>query len=299
MVSVSDEGGVSKVLLGLERPNRAIVIKDKWMAAIEGRSVTLYCIHEQHLMLKDFDSVGMGNRLVVVELSHLSYKGRDYLLVFGNEKEDVKPKFKCIVYELNENKLRFIKKATLFGRETHKPMIMFDNYPGSEFPEEQFCLVVGGFEDYEQQHYNFSALQVHLHLLLEEWLDYPPHLTREVPFAQKHTITSGKALKVSSDIINDQCWLLFCTDYQTVSKVYLEFGQHHDELYQLQTVQMQTRTLGIRDEKQGRILPIHYSSNSLYLLHVPEAHPEAKQQIPYRIYWCGRDMEAIRSRPLT
>ena len=92
------------------------MIGDKLLAAIEGRSVTLYCIHEGRLMLKDFDSVGMGNRMVVVELTHLRYKGKEYLLIFGNEKEDIKPCFKCIVYELSENKLRFIKKAKIFGR---------------------------------------------------------------------------------------------------------------------------------------------------------------------------------------
>ena len=86
------------------------------MAAVEGRSVTLYCIHELNLILKDFDSVTMGNRLMIVEISHLCYKDRDYLLVFGNEKENLKPNFKCLVYQINKNKLRFIKKATLFSR---------------------------------------------------------------------------------------------------------------------------------------------------------------------------------------
>jgi len=44
--------------------------------------------------------VGIGNQFVLVELQHLRYKNKDYLLFFGNEKEDIKPYFKCLVYEL-------------------------------------------------------------------------------------------------------------------------------------------------------------------------------------------------------
>jgi hypothetical protein len=47
---------------------------------------------------------------------------------------------------------------------------MFDRYPGKEFTDEMFCLVLGGFSDYELQNYNFAALQIHLHLLIEEWI---------------------------------------------------------------------------------------------------------------------------------
>lgn len=35
-------------------------------------------------MLKDYDSIGIGNRLILVDLCHLKYKNKDYLLVFGN-----------------------------------------------------------------------------------------------------------------------------------------------------------------------------------------------------------------------
>lgn len=82
--------------------------------AVEKKCITLYRIHDENLILKDFDSVGIGNKMVLVELQHLKYKGKDYLLVFGNEKEEIKPYFKCLVYELSEEKLKFIKKASLF-----------------------------------------------------------------------------------------------------------------------------------------------------------------------------------------
>lgn len=49
-------------------------------------------------MVKDFDAIGIGNRLILVDIYHINYKKKDYLLVFGNEKEDIKPFFKCLVY---------------------------------------------------------------------------------------------------------------------------------------------------------------------------------------------------------
>jgi hypothetical protein len=42
------------------------------------------------------------------------YQGKDYLLLLGNEKEGVKPFLKCLVYLLEDDKLKFIKKASLF-----------------------------------------------------------------------------------------------------------------------------------------------------------------------------------------
>lgn len=112
-------------MLGLDRPSKVIIINNQLVAAVERKCITLYHIHDEHLMLKDFDSVGIGNKLIVVELCHVCYKNRDYLLVFGNEREDVKPYFKCLVYEITNQKLLFIKKANLFARETHKPIVLF------------------------------------------------------------------------------------------------------------------------------------------------------------------------------
>lgn len=98
--------------------------------AVEKKCIILYRIHNESLIIKDFDSIGIGNKMILTDLQHLKYKSKDYLLVFGNEKEDVKPYFKCLVYELTEEKLKFIKKASLFEREHYKPIIMFDHYPG-------------------------------------------------------------------------------------------------------------------------------------------------------------------------
>jgi hypothetical protein len=174
---------------------------------------------------------------------------------------------------------------------------MFDHYPGKEFPDEQYCLILGGFSDYEQENYNFAALQVHLHLLVEEWVEYPTKLTREVPFNNKHTITAGKGLKISHDISRDDFWLLFCTEYQTITKMNLTFG-HHDDEFLIEKMNFDTKVLKIRDESTGLFDPIHYSENTIYLLKALESCLEAKQQIPYRIYWCSKSMNKVYSRPL-
>jgi hypothetical protein len=74
------------------------VINNKHLIAVEKKCITVYRIHNEHLIIKDFDSIGIGSKLLLTDLQHLKYKGKDYLLVFGNEKEDVKTFFKCLVY---------------------------------------------------------------------------------------------------------------------------------------------------------------------------------------------------------
>lgn len=64
-------------------------------------------------MVKDFDSIGIGNRMVLVDAQHVEYKDRDFLLFFGNEKDDLQPYFKCIIYEVIGSKLKYIKKVVL------------------------------------------------------------------------------------------------------------------------------------------------------------------------------------------
>lgn len=71
-------------------------------------------------------------------------------------------------------------------------------------------------------------------------------MTKEIIFNSKHTITSGKAIKINSDISRDEFWLLFCTEYQTITKLDLNFGQHDDE-FLLQSLDLESKTLKIRD----------------------------------------------------
>jgi hypothetical protein len=66
---------------------------------------------------------------------------------------------------------------------------------------------------------------------VEEWLEYTSKLTNTITFKQKHTITAGKAVKITTDIISDECWLLFGTEYQCVSKLYIKFGQLNAEQF--------------------------------------------------------------------
>ncbi len=35
-------------------------------------------------MVKDFDAIRVGNRFIIVELQYVNYKGKDYLIIFGN-----------------------------------------------------------------------------------------------------------------------------------------------------------------------------------------------------------------------
>lgn len=82
----------------MDQPNKILVINNSHVVAVEKKCITLYKIQGDQLMVKDFDAIGIGNRLILVDIYHITYKKKDYLLVFGNEKEDIKPYFKCLVY---------------------------------------------------------------------------------------------------------------------------------------------------------------------------------------------------------
>lgn len=107
------------------------------------------------------------------------------------------------MYEIVGSKIKYIKKVIIRAGEIYKPLIIFDNYPGAEFRNEKYCLILGGFEDYEHQTYIFGALQIHMHLLVEEFVEYTSKLTKIVNFRQKHIITAGKAVKITHNIISN------------------------------------------------------------------------------------------------
>ena len=87
--------------------------------------------------------------------------------------------------------------------------------------------------------------------MIEEWIEYPLKLTNEILFSKKHTLTSGKGLKITKDISRDEFWLLFCTEYQTITKMDLTFG-HHDDEFSIESLDFDTKTLKIRDESSGQ-----------------------------------------------
>jgi hypothetical protein len=60
-------------------------------------------------------------------------------------------------------------------------------------------------------------------------------------------------MKVSTDMISDECWMLFCTEYQTVTKMYIKFGHQNDELFLIQSLEVNTKKLNIRDERSGAV----------------------------------------------
>lgn len=132
--------------------------------------MTLYQIDNEEIHLKDFDSVSLEKKLNVVEMKHICYQRKNYLLIFGNEKEKKEDFLKCMVYEIRDQKFIFIKKAILWQGEIYSPTILFDNYPKNE--NEKYCLIVGGHRDAKNVIF-YQALQVDIHLLVTSWLTYP------------------------------------------------------------------------------------------------------------------------------
>jgi hypothetical protein len=53
-----------KRVLGLDQPSLCLVIEGRLLAAVEKQCVTLYHIQDGQLMLKDFDAVGAGSRML-------------------------------------------------------------------------------------------------------------------------------------------------------------------------------------------------------------------------------------------
>lgn len=59
------ENSFSKVDLALDQPTKVIIHK-KILIAVEKKCITLYRIHNEHLIIKDFDSIGIGSKMVLV-----------------------------------------------------------------------------------------------------------------------------------------------------------------------------------------------------------------------------------------
>lgn len=46
-------------------------------------------------------------------MKHVQYENKNYVLIFGNEKDAKIDYFKCLIYEVKDMQLTFIKKAVL------------------------------------------------------------------------------------------------------------------------------------------------------------------------------------------
>lgn len=66
-----------------------MIVKNKQLVAVEKKCVSLYSLQGTHLVVKDYDSIGVGNRMVIVDAQHVQYKDRDFILFFGNEKDNM------------------------------------------------------------------------------------------------------------------------------------------------------------------------------------------------------------------
>lgn len=100
--------------MNLDNPKAALVLPNNYLIAIERKYINLYQIEENlGLSLKDFDSNGLGKKFTFTEIKHVNYKGRDYALIFGNQKYQFKAIFLVLVFEVSKGILRFVKRAVL------------------------------------------------------------------------------------------------------------------------------------------------------------------------------------------
>lgn len=186
-------------------PSKVLVFKRDLLVAIERKCLTLYQIDDDIVRLKDYDLTQIGGKFSCIDLVYVSYCGCDYLLTFGNEKEFEKTQFKCIVFEIKDLCLCFVKKVVIANQEVYRPVILFENYAGCNSTD-MYCLVIGGYSDSVFHTYICSAFQINLHLLLSKWFEYPSSQTVCVEFKSfQFPITAGKAIKIGKK------WYVFST----------------------------------------------------------------------------------------
>ena len=136
-----------KKKLKLDNPKATLILPNDFIMTIERKYINLYEIDENlDLSLKDFDSSGIGKKFSFVDMKHLMYKNKHYVIIFGNSKESTKVFFSGHVFEVSRGKLKFIKKNLIATKEILSPTIIFENYPNQN-NSEKFCLVIGGTSD--------------------------------------------------------------------------------------------------------------------------------------------------------
>lgn len=59
---------------------------DQLIIAIERKCLTLYQLDGEDVVLRDFDSVSLEKKLTVIEMKHVQYMSRNYVLIFCNER---------------------------------------------------------------------------------------------------------------------------------------------------------------------------------------------------------------------
>lgn len=77
--------GKQKQKLSLDNPQGVLILPNEYLIAIERKYINLYQIEDKlGVSLKDFDSNGLGKKFTYVDVKHVSNKGHDYVLIFGN-----------------------------------------------------------------------------------------------------------------------------------------------------------------------------------------------------------------------
>ena len=120
----------NKKKLKLDNPKATLILPNDYFMTIERKYINLYEVDENlDLSLKDFDSSGIGKKFSFVDMKHLTYKNKNYVIIFGNSKESTKVYFSGLVFEVTRGKLKFIKKNLIAPKEILSPTIIFDTYP--------------------------------------------------------------------------------------------------------------------------------------------------------------------------
>jgi hypothetical protein len=134
-----------KSKLKLDDPKFVIALPNEYILAIERKCISLYESDGHEINIKDYDSSGIGKKTTLVEVKHVNFNAKDYILIFGNDKEGSKSYFGVVVYQIVDSHLIFIKKETVWNGEVSSPIILFESYPKNE--TEKFCLIIGGYTD--------------------------------------------------------------------------------------------------------------------------------------------------------
>ena len=122
--------------------------------------------------------------------------------------------FQALIYEIIKGKLRFIKKSHIYETQIVSPIIFFEELTTNK-GFSKFCLILGGKDSTGTPIH--KALQVNLHVFLDDFLTYDSSCTSIIEFKSNVNIFSGKAIK------HDHKWYSLCRSEQTINEIILHY----------------------------------------------------------------------------
>ena len=118
--------------LSLDSPKFVITLPNDYILAVQRKCISLYETDGHEIDLKDYDSAGISKKTTLVEVKHVHFNGKDYVMIFGNDKEGSKTYFGVLVYEIVDSRLIYVRKSTIWDSQVSSPIIFFDSYPHLE-----------------------------------------------------------------------------------------------------------------------------------------------------------------------